>query len=275
MLHHVILTRFNLATPGREESIRNRPGWLSRRFELFEKHCLPSIQAQTNQDFTWIIYFDEDTPPEFKARIDQLTEQFPFVPFYTGLFPSDGWHNSVKEVLQARGIAPEWLLTTRLDNDDALANDYTLRVRNAAEQGVLEKKALNFKYGCIVSGNRIYKITHESNAFFSLLERYDSEFVTAPAIQHMQLAEHARVEQIEGAAGWLQIVHGENVSNKVRGVRIFPKSVEDRFSDDAIKALPTPSSGLVMLENSILFPMRAFRDGFLTRVNQMRRAKPN
>lgn len=271
MLHHVILTRFNLATPGREESIRNRPGWLSRRFELFEKHCLPSIQSQKCKDFTWIIYFDKDTPPEFKERIAQLTEKFPFVPFYTGLFPSDGWHNSVKEVLQSRAITPEWLLTTRLDNDDGLANDYTSRVKTAAKQGGMKPKALNFKYGCIVSGDKIYKITHESNAFFSLLERYDSDFITAPAIQHMQLAEHAPVKQIEGSAGWLQIVHGENVSNKVRGLRVSPRSVESGFLDETLRALPAPNAMLVTLENSVLFPLRSLRDGILTRLNRLRK----
>lgn len=271
MLHHVILTRFNLATPGREESIRNRPGWLSRRFELFETHCLPSIQAQKCQDFTWIIYFDKDTPPDFKERIEQLRSQYPFEAFYTGLFPSDGWHNSVKQVLEARAITPQWLLTTRLDNDDALANDYTSRVKIAARHGGLEAKALNFKFGCIISGQRVYKITHESNAFFSLLEPYDSDFVTAPAIQHMQLADHARVEQIEGDAGWLQIVHGENVSNKVRGLRISPGSVQDVFCDETLRLLPAPNAAVAGLENSILFPLRTLRDNLFTRLNRLRR----
>ena len=29
---HVVTTRFNLATPGRESAFRNRPGWLAERF---------------------------------------------------------------------------------------------------------------------------------------------------------------------------------------------------------------------------------------------------
>ncbi len=48
---HLILTRFNLATPGRESAIRNRPGWLAERFDLFERICLPSVASQTCRDF--------------------------------------------------------------------------------------------------------------------------------------------------------------------------------------------------------------------------------
>ena len=77
---HVIMTRFNMPTPGRESHIRSRPGWLAGRFELFERYCLPSIAAQTTRDFHWVVYFDVETPPEFRARIEACRAVFPFVP---------------------------------------------------------------------------------------------------------------------------------------------------------------------------------------------------
>ena len=91
---HVIQTRFNLATPGRELAIRTQPGWLLERFQLFELWCLPSVAAQTSRNFTWLIYFDEGTPEVFRKRIANLQRVFPFVPVFTGLFPGDGWARS-------------------------------------------------------------------------------------------------------------------------------------------------------------------------------------
>ncbi len=40
---HVLLTRFNLPTPGVEGLIRAREGWLQDRIELFELYCAPSV----------------------------------------------------------------------------------------------------------------------------------------------------------------------------------------------------------------------------------------
>lgn len=261
MIEHVILTRFNLATPGREEEIRNKPGWLARRFDLFERYCLPSMVAQTNQNFTWIIYFDEGTPVEFKERIARLRETFPFVPFYTGLFPGDGWRKSVQAVLAERGLSPDFLLSTRLDNDDALANDFVERMQATANARVGEGAlGLNITAGCIMTDDRIYEIRHPSNAFFSLLEPFNDTLRTAPSIQHMTLAARVPVVQVDGGAGWLQVVHGENVSNKIRGRRVQPVEVKHQFFDGAVMGVPPAQAAALLAENAVLTPLRRLRD---------------
>ena len=83
---HVILTRFNIASPGREVAIRNSPGWLDRRFGLFEQFCLPSIAGQTERNFHWLIYFDKDTPAEFRERIERDRQIYNFTPRYVAMF---------------------------------------------------------------------------------------------------------------------------------------------------------------------------------------------
>ena len=271
-LQHVILTRFNLATPGREEAIRNREGWLERRFELFEWICLPAIAAQTNQNFLWIIYFDEHTPQVFKDRIAKLQETFPFVAYYTGLFPGDGWPRSVREVLAERGIEPEVILSTRLDNDDGLALDYVDRIQKAAEgQDITGPTFFNIRAGCIMGNDRIYTIDHPSNAFFSVAEPFGGDFKTAFATQHMTIADHGPVVQLSGTPGWLQLVHGENVSNKIRGRRIAPETMTAHFAPEAIGTVPTPSGVSVLLENAVLTPIRSLRDKLLALRSQRAR----
>lgn len=79
---HIILTRFNVPTKGREADVRARNGWLERRFQLFDQYCLPSVSAQTVRDFRWIIYFDRATPALFRAQIRAMQGQFPFLALF-------------------------------------------------------------------------------------------------------------------------------------------------------------------------------------------------
>ena len=61
-LDHVLLTRFNLPSKGHESLVRAQENWLKNRVMLFERYCLPSVLAQTCRSFSWIIYFDPESP---------------------------------------------------------------------------------------------------------------------------------------------------------------------------------------------------------------------
>ncbi len=213
---HVILTRFNLATPGRESAIRNQPGWLAGRFELFERYCLPTLAAQKGVSaggFRWIVYFDDGTPEPFRARIEACRRVADFHPFFTPIFPGEQWGISARAVLAAEGRAAPWLLSTRLDNDDGLAVDFVGRVQAAVAAAPPRRAAFNLTNGYVFDGRRAYAHAHPSNAFASLLEPWETAR-TVSDVQHMDLAAAGPVVQVGGPGGWLQVVHGGNVSNK-------------------------------------------------------------
>ena len=71
---HFILTRFNV--PLRfDKPLGDQPkhmgideGWLGRRFDLFERVCLGSVQRQTEGGFQWLVFMDWATPLPFKER---------------------------------------------------------------------------------------------------------------------------------------------------------------------------------------------------------------
>ncbi|WP_299134485.1 glycosyltransferase [uncultured Amaricoccus sp.] len=149
---HVIQTRFNMPSPGRESQIRARPGWLAGRFELFERYCLPSIAAQSLKDFHWVIYFDAATR-------------------------------------------------------------------------------------------------------------------TAMSIRHMDLSKAGPILQIGGPAGWLQVIHETNVSNKVRGRRVAAETIAGHFPAAVIGPLRPTSGFEIALENLVLTPLRRNRDAL---VNHLR-----
>lgn len=274
LLPHVLMTRFNMATPGREAAIRNRPDWLDGRFALFESFCLPSVAAQTTRDFTWIIYFDEATPQIFRDRIAALQREVPFHAYYTGLFPASGWPRSLREVL---GPLPPLVLTSRLDNDDALAADYMERTATAARLAMPRadregRIGIVITNGFIRSARGVYAMHHETNAFTSWLERSgsDTELMTALGISHMKAAEMGALVQVPGPGAWLQVVHGGNVSNKVRGRRVSPALLAGKFHPGALEGLTPAGAPALLLENGVLSPLRDARDQLASLTRRLR-----
>lgn len=259
VFRHVILTRFNLATPGRESKLRNEPTWLSHRFELFEKYCLPSVAAQTCRDFDWLIFFDEATPQAFKDRIEAARKVFPFTAIYTPLFPSEGWRLASLAVVKADPRSA--LLTTTLDNDDAIAADFVERLQQCAAGHLQDAPlAFNFRNGLVLSGGNLYFHQHESSAFRTLLEPYGDSLRTAADVPHMEMGDHFTIRQIDGEPGWLQVVHERNVSNKARGDRVSVESYRALFPSAIMDGVENPSSFSMMIDRSVSAPFRRVRD---------------
>lgn len=270
---HVIITRFNLPTSGKEATLRCTPTWLEDRFALFDRYCFPSVAAQSCLDFYWIVLFDEETPVHFKKRIESYKNKFNlFYPYYTCLFPGTGWAEIVRNVL---GDHHEpWLLSTNLDNDDSLAEDHIYRLQQTVRStGAFCRGAFNMMNGAILANSRLYKCVHRSNAFASWFEPYDNQMRTAPSIAHMTFALHGPVIQIDGPVAWLQVVHGNNVSNKVRGRRIQPDITKWPFPSEIFHEIRKDTNASIFIENLTLGNIRTLRDAILWFYNKYYRNK--
>jgi hypothetical protein len=255
---HVLMTRFNLPTAGRESKLRDRPGWLAERFSIFERICLPSVAAQTCRAFDWIIYFDEETPDAFRERIAACQKIFPFHAYFTGLFPASGWPRSIRETL-----APDapLLLSTRLDNDDAISCDFIERVHASVRADGARPACHNFRNGFVVGGGRVYRLAHPANPFMSRLEAWaGSDPHTAMGTHHLEIARHGPVRQIEGPAAWVQFVHGGNVSNTLRGRLTDPCELAGRFPAAVAGSVRAPGRLERWLDRLLLAPARRARD---------------
>jgi putative rhamnosyltransferase len=222
-IDHVLLTRFNLPSVSAESIIRAKDGWLQQRVELFERYCLPSVRSQTNKEFHWIIYFDPESPEWLMRRIREHRPLGLYEPFFRSSVNRAELCADIRTVV---GVPRAELITTNLDNDDGLATDFIDRIQLAGRKG--ERTALYIAEGLIKSENKLYTFNDPRNAFCSVRETWKSP-ITCWSNWHNLLGENWPVIEIGGKPGWLQVIHGRNVSNRIRGKRVFSSDHIDRF----------------------------------------------
>jgi hypothetical protein len=141
-----------------------------------------------------------------------------------------------------------------------LACDFVEQLHATVSNAPAVRSAFNFTNGFVMHGPRLYAMTHHCNPFASWLEPWNDDMRTAPSIHHMHLAEHGPVIQINGAHTWLQVVHGGNVSNRVRGKRVDPSTIRGRFPAETLAQLGSVSTIEMAFENVMMTPLRQARD---------------
>jgi hypothetical protein len=220
----VLLTRFNLPSKGYESIVRSSSGWLEDRVALFERFCLPSVQAQTDGHFVWIIYFDPESPAWLMKKI----EQWQIFPQLKAVFRDRVMLEDMRiDFEQALGHRPRRLITANLDNDDAIGRNFVSRLRAMAPfQG---REALFLSNGLVLSGHRLFLNRDADNAFCCASEDWEG-FVTCWAKPHTDLKHFMAARYLGGQPGWLQVIHGNNVSNRARGRRVSPAGFASEFT---------------------------------------------
>lgn len=228
---HFLITLFNLALweHDKNRASTRTDAWLDSRIELFERYCLPSVMAQRGcARFTWLVMFDAATPEPVRRRIESwrrrcraLTPLFftadqvkgftgrstgRRVDFITGAIRShlDGTERTV--------------VTTNLDNDDALADDALARIQQAVAHARDGKTVISLVNGMqyFPALGAVMQMRYPHNHFLSLVEPAGDEISTIESMSHRQARRNYKVVDLAGAPGWLEVVHGGNVSNELR-----------------------------------------------------------
>lgn len=259
MIDHVLLTRFNLPSKGLESFVRASYGWTEQRVRLFEQFCLPSVIAQTDRRFRWIVYFDPDSPEWLKEWIDSASRDGNFTPKFRVQVTNA---QKLEDIASQFDTRHEELLTTNLDNDDALAVDFVERLHS--EEPPAARTAYYFPNGLIRSGAKVYTHRDPANAFVSIRETWDSPITCWGEIHHA-FPRHLAVRHIGGGPGWMQVVHGRNVSNKIRGRLVDPEAYRYCF-DDLLDDLAPPAAVELAFDRVLAFPARVGRDAVLRTV---------
>lgn len=224
---HVLLTRFNTRLP---DAAPPGDDWMAERMRLFETYCVPSVRRQTATGFDWLIFFDAATPPPWRARMEAMAEPAGFRPvFLDGPFDGEQASRAITDL----GLrCTPYLMTTRLDNDDALAPGFVAAVQRAFRPRPLE--FLNFPLGYQLAGGRVFLRPYLASAFVTLVEEAGAEpWRTVHFVGHHLVGRYA-VRQLPSGPAWLQVVHGSNLANEVRGIPIGGSGAARRFQLDGV-----------------------------------------
>jgi len=216
---HFLLTRFSVPSPRGDEPTDN---WLQERFKLFERYCLPSVQAQTCPNFRWGLLIGPSTKGWVIDRLHYLgiNEQ--------DLITSNDWRGETAALDWVYRFAKGTdILTSRIDSDDAISRSFIERLhRTKFRRGTV---ALNFSRGLQVTPNGLLLVWSKSNPFISLRVRDDSYRHTVLALNHDDVARTFDTQQIRGGPAWLQVIHSSNLVNTPNGIPIPPRYYRDFF----------------------------------------------
>ncbi len=218
MFQHFLITRFNLRKSDWTTNKKNvavlTEEWHKNRFQLFTDYCFPSVSAQTNKDFEWLVFFDTTTPEVYQQQIKILENQFSnFRPIFC---------NGMEQFLPSlrnyvSKVTSEYIITSRLDNDDCLSKIYIEAVQNQFNRQVF--MAVDFIDGYTLQISPDYKLgkkLHLFNPFISLIEKNENP-KTVWNISHRFWKKEKRIIQIKNQAIWASVIHDENKVNEFTG----------------------------------------------------------
>jgi hypothetical protein len=228
MFDHVLLPRFSaVLVPGGPPADED---WLWYRLGFFVDAALPSVAGQRGAaPFEWLVLFDDRCPDDFRAAVEDLAAGGTFTPLWTHApYGSGLFARAVGE----RADAP-FLITSRMDSDDALACDFMAAVQ--ARFAHQERLFVNFTRGVQIDrSGAVYRRDDVSGPFLSLIERrgHGDPLTVYAAAAHTRARALAPVLEVKAPPMWAQVVHGSNLVNIVNGPRISPRVVNERFTLD-------------------------------------------
>lgn len=220
MFHHLLITRFNLKNPGWEVTKNNETllneEWMTERIFLFENYCLPSIVNQTNQNFTWLLFFDVTTEEKYKLQINDLVKNHAnIVVLYINGMPL--FTESIRNYISAKASDTPYLITSMIDNDDCVNKSYIAEVQ--ARFNNQDFMAVDFIEGYTLQIEpqiMLGKKEHIFNPFISLIEKNDHP-KTVWHYEHNLWKKEPRIIQVSGKRIWMSIIHGKNKVNEFDG----------------------------------------------------------
>lgn len=225
---HYLVTRFNVPVENWNIDKAGRPTldepWMTHRLWLFRKYCVPTIVAQTCQDFHWVIYCDINTSFIKKTQIEESVRMLPDVMIrfvaHQGEMMSD-----LRKLIS--GSTTPYVITTRLDNDDGLGQNLIQNVQGHFKE--VDKLLLNPIHGIIYDINEKVMTrmrNSKQNHYTSLVEKNKNpeELLTVLGFPHDNPPPGVVIENIAGDRAWLKIIHEKNIKSQLKGRPVFAKN---------------------------------------------------
>lgn len=268
MFKHFIITRFNLRTVQWDKTKNNEDvltkEWQKHRLQMFREFCFPSVVNQANQNFIWLVYFDTHSPDFIMKDIEKMKTEFKnFVPKF--LDEMELIKTEVKtDMMKYFDQNTTHVITSRLDNDDAIQKNYVLEIQNAFDnQNIC---VVDPEIGICLQTTPTFLLSRYRTTyspFVSLIEKIEN-FRTVLSKSHNQWNEINSVRKITDSIMWLQVIHGKNLFNSI---------MADKYLSDK-KILNDFGINSKKFNTGLLYSVRVFYLNFFLIVkNTLRRIK--
>lgn len=216
----MFLTRFSVRfaegqTPPDDE-------WLLYRLAFFEQATVASMRAQTLQADDWLVFCDRNAPAWLVEELEALADGA-----FTPVWLDEPWSHAALRKAVSEVADRRYLITTRLDSDDALGRRFVELVQREFRRQDAEYVNLLRGYQVERSG-QVFHYDYAQNPFISLIERVEGRGEPRTVFQsfgHRQSRSLAPVRNVVTRPAWMQVIHGANLANEVRGPRASPRAV--------------------------------------------------
>lgn len=203
------------------------PGRLDRRFALFESLMLPSMAAQTDQDFQLGFVIGDDFPAPYRARLEARLQRLPNA--YIHAHEAAPNYRATHSAFKAADLSGASHLTSfRLDDDDAMDRNFIARLRRQAELlfpltgGVPFAIGQNHGFWLETGGKggRIYDVNERTPACGVALVSGVKSGLTVYIRNHRDLAERFNTYLDATTPAFIRSVHRDNdAAPHVAGIR--------------------------------------------------------
>ena len=226
------------------------PQRLDERFRLFEAFTLPSLRAQTDPDFTFVIVIGQDFPQ--RDRLEALVAGMPQVVIQAH---APGPHRQVmKTAINAVRRPGAWSIQFRHDDDDAVNKHFVAKLRRVFAQHYPlfagnRHVTIDFTRGFNVMGRPAGMMIEPAQALFlgvgfAIVFRPGVD-LTVMNFTHHEVWQHMPTITRHDPDMWLRGVNEHNDSGDVMGLNLkrpdddMIRRIENAFgvSDSAVRAL--------------------------------------
>lgn len=240
--------------------------WLRERMNIFSGVTVPSVKAQVRMPHVWLVFLDEQTPLATRRAMMKIAEDLPILcPVYCGALDARVYRSAVSKALPEEC---DWLITTRLDNDDAIHPMFLNVVQSVCIKG--DRQFINPTQGLIVANGLAYRKRDRSSPFISYCEPVEG-FRTVWMDQHQRLSRHGVIRQLKLQDAWVQYVHGGNLANQVRGWRVLPKQINQEFLPELLRHSLRDASWTEWAADNSLGLLKRYSGSIVRRLRRLRR----
>jgi hypothetical protein len=219
---------------------------LPSRLRTFESICIPSVLSQVDRPDLWLLGFADEWRDDAAPALGAVKEHPWIIPVWQQ--KTSARHERVyacfqREIHSRLNDTFTHVITTRLDNDDAINRSFTRHLAQytaavAHKEPELEDFWISFPFGANYHGSASRIYTNPTNHFLSRVQTVRhfraTEISTALAINHNRLFEGRRVFlPITTDPMWLEVIHDSNVTHASARTELLrfkrPETVLARF----------------------------------------------